>query len=78
MYVYSWWKQTCLAEKLAFVRDRMVENYIWTIGVLPEPPYGYSRTMNAKVNAFIVIVDDIFDVYGILEELRLFNNIVQR
>ncbi|PIN03686.1 (R)-limonene synthase [Handroanthus impetiginosus] len=77
-HVSRWWKETSLAEKLPFARDRLVECYFWTIGGLFQPQYGYSRIMSTKVNALITIIDDIFDVYGTLEELHLFNNAIQR
>nr|AHI50308.2 limonene-myrcene synthase [Erythranthe lewisii]AHI50309.2 limonene-myrcene synthase [Erythranthe lewisii] len=77
-HVSSWWEQTGLAKTLPFARDRLVECYLWTIGGLFEPQYGYSRIMSTKVNAFITVIDDIFDVYGTLEELLLFNDVIQR
>ncbi|KAK6135671.1 hypothetical protein DH2020_030588 [Rehmannia glutinosa] len=78
-HVSRWWKQTSLAEKLPFARDRLVECYFWTIGgFLFEPQYGYARIMATKVNALITVTDDIFDVYGTLEELQAFNNAIQR
>uniref|UniRef100_A0A1W7HBY2 Putative limonene-myrcene synthase n=1 Tax=Scoparia dulcis TaxID=107240 RepID=A0A1W7HBY2_SCODU len=76
--VSRWWKRTCLAEKLPFARDRLVENYFWTIGGAFEPKYGYSRIMATKVNAFITVIDDMYDVYGTLEELKLFTHVIQR
>ncbi|KAI3445787.1 hypothetical protein Pfo_002452 [Paulownia fortunei] len=63
-HVSRWREQTCLAEKLQFARDRVVEGYFWTIGVLFEPQYGYSRIMSTKVNALITVIDDMFDVYA--------------
>ncbi|KAL3614429.1 hypothetical protein CASFOL_042503 [Castilleja foliolosa] len=77
-HVSRWWKQTCLAEKLPFARDRVVESYLLTIGDLFQPEYGYSRIMGTKVNALVTIIDDMFDVYGTLEELQLFNDVIQR
>ncbi|PIN03535.1 (-)-alpha-terpineol synthase [Handroanthus impetiginosus] len=76
--VSRWWKQIGLAEKLPFARDRLVECYFWTIGGLFQPQYGYSRIMATKVNALITTIDDIFYVYGIMEELHLFNDAIQR
>ncbi|KAL3614430.1 hypothetical protein CASFOL_042504 [Castilleja foliolosa] len=73
----SRWKQTCLAEKLTFARDRVVESYLLTIGDLFQPEYGYSRIMGTKVNALVTIIDDMFDVYGTLEELHVFNDVIQ-
>ncbi|KAK6156767.1 hypothetical protein DH2020_011015 [Rehmannia glutinosa] len=77
-HILSWWKQTRLPEKLSFARDMVVEDYIMPISELFEPQYEYTRIMITKVNAFITLIDDIFDVYGTLEELRLFNNVIQR
>lgn len=75
--LYRWWKQTGLTEKLPFARDRVVECYLWTVAFFP-PAYGYSRMMATKVFTIITIIDDIFDVHGTLEELQLFNSVIQR
>ncbi|CAA2958248.1 myrcene synthase, chloroplastic-like [Olea europaea subsp. europaea] len=77
-YVSRWWKRTCLAEKLPFARDRLVESFFWSIGVLFEPQYGISPIDATKVNIFITVMDDIYDVYGTLEELELFTFIIER
>ncbi|KAL3617316.1 hypothetical protein CASFOL_038861 [Castilleja foliolosa] len=78
-HISKWWKQTGLIEKLPFVRDRMVECYLFTVGgVFFEPQYGYERITITKVNTLITTLDDIFDVYGTFEELQLFNDVIQR
>ncbi|KAK4401822.1 Terpinolene synthase, chloroplastic [Sesamum angolense] len=77
-HVYEWWKQTGLAEKLPFARDRMVECYLWSVGYFFHPEDGYPRIMTAKLNALITVIDDIFDIYGTLQELQLFYNAIQR
>ncbi|KAL0422436.1 UNVERIFIED_CONTAM: (R)-limonene synthase [Sesamum latifolium] len=77
-HVSRWWKQTGIAEKLPFARDRIVECYFWTVGCFFHPEDGYPRIMIAKLNALITVIDDIFDVYGTPEELQLFNNAIQR
>lgn len=61
-----------------FARDRLVENFFWTTGVIFEPEYGYCRRMSTKVNALVTTIDDIFDVYGTLDELELFTLAVER
>nr|BBO53754.1 putative (R)-limonene synthase [Scoparia dulcis] len=76
--VSRWWKRTCLSEMLPFVRDRLVENYFWTIGVFSEPQHGYQRLMGTKVNALITTIDDIYDVYGTSSELQHFTAVIQR
>nr|AGB05615.1 sesquiterpene synthase 6 [Valeriana officinalis] len=77
-YTSRWWKSTSLVEKLSFARDRLVENYIWSLGVTFEPHLQYSRRVNTKVNALITVIDDVYDVYGTLDELNLFTDIVER
>ncbi|KAF4356560.1 hypothetical protein F8388_006304 [Cannabis sativa] len=57
---------------------RMMVNFLWTIGVSFEPHYKSLRRMATKVNALITIIDDIYDVYGTLDELELFTNVVER
>ncbi|KAJ4906034.1 hypothetical protein Rs2_09692 [Raphanus sativus] len=71
-YVSSWWRETGLASQLHFARDRIVENYFWTIGQIQEPQFGYVRRIMAKINALLTTIDDIYDIYGTLEELQLF------
>ncbi|KAF2284333.1 hypothetical protein GH714_020588 [Hevea brasiliensis] len=65
-------------EKLSFARDRIVENFLWTIGETFEPQFSYCRRMSTKVNSLLTIIDDIYDVYGTLDELELFTDAVQR
>ncbi|KAF2284338.1 hypothetical protein GH714_020774 [Hevea brasiliensis] len=73
-----WWRNTGLGEKLSFARDRIVENFLWTIGETFEPQFSYCRRMSTKVNSLLTTIDDIYDVYGTLDELELFTDAVQR
>lgn len=63
---------------MSFVRDRIVENYIWTVGVNFKPDFDYFRKVTTKVHAFITTIDDVYDVYGTLEELELFTEAIDR
>lgn len=47
-------------------------------GVSFEPQLRYGGRMATKVNALITIIDDVYDVYGTLEELELFTDAVER
>ncbi|KAI9113043.1 hypothetical protein K1719_015975 [Acacia pycnantha] len=77
-YTSRWWKRIGLGEKLSFSRDRLVENFFWTVGLTYEPQLGNFRRVMTKVNALITTIDDVYDVYGKLEELVLFTDVVDR
>ena len=55
-----------------------MESFLWTVGVIFEPHYGYCRRMSTKVNTLITIIDDVYNVYGTLDELELFTDAVDR
>ncbi|PQP94756.1 terpene synthase [Prunus yedoensis var. nudiflora] len=73
-----WWKDLDFVNKLPFARDRVVESYFWASGVHFEPQYYFARRTLCKVTALLVIIDDIYDVYGTHEELELFTEAVER
>nr|AFL03421.1 1,8-cineole synthase [Lavandula x intermedia]AFL03422.1 1,8-cineole synthase [Lavandula latifolia] len=73
-----WWESTSLVQELPFVRDRIVECYLWTTGVIQRREHGYERIMLTKINALVTTIDDVFDIYGTLEELQLFTTTIQR
>ncbi|KAA0045524.1 myrcene synthase [Cucumis melo var. makuwa] len=76
--VSRWWNSTGLGEKLEFARDRLMANFFWSVGMGCEPHLQYLRTMSTKIASFITIVDDVYDVYGTLDELELFTDAVER
>ncbi|KAI3854164.1 hypothetical protein MKW98_024587 [Papaver atlanticum] len=73
-----WWRSLGVATKLNFARDRLVESFLWSMGITVEPQYGRCREWLTKVMNFVLIIDDIYDVYGSLEELELFTEVVER
>ncbi|PSR95306.1 Terpene synthase, partial [Actinidia chinensis var. chinensis] len=76
--ITRWWKQLGLVDKLSFGRDRPLECYLWTVGLLPEPKYSDCRIELAKTIAILLVIDDIFDTYGTLDGLVLFTDAIQR
>ncbi|KAL6314044.1 hypothetical protein AAG906_011779 [Vitis piasezkii] len=76
--IAAWWKDLDFAHKLPFARDRVVECYFWILGVYFEPQFFLARRILTKVIAMTSIIDDIYDVYGTLEELELFTEAVER
>ncbi|KAI7747915.1 hypothetical protein M8C21_007740 [Ambrosia artemisiifolia] len=73
-YASRWWKETCL-EKFSFARDRLVENFTWSVAKNCLPHFK-GRIDIAKVYAMITTIDDVYDVYGTLGELEQFTDIV--
>ncbi|XP_057787954.1 sabinene synthase 1, chloroplastic-like [Salvia miltiorrhiza] len=74
----QWWKNTSLAEKLPFARDRLVECYFWSVGVVQPRQHGITRMAVAKSIALLTVIDDVYDVYGTLEELEQFTDVIRR
>lgn len=64
--------------KMDFFRDRILEHYFWSLGMIPEPQFGRFRVDFAKAAMLVTVIDDIYDVYGSLEELVLFTDAVER
>nr|AAL17636.1 d-limonene synthase [Agastache rugosa] len=73
-----WWRNTCFVEKLPFARDRLIESYFWSTGMVEPRQHANARIIMAKVIALITVMDDIYDVYGTLEELEQFTEAFRR
>lgn len=75
-----WWITLGITEKnlMSFSRDRMVESFLYAGGIAFEPQHASPRKWLAKVINLILIIDDVYDIYGSLEELECFSNAVQR
>ncbi|KAJ4826034.1 putative terpene synthase 13 [Turnera subulata] len=76
--ISKWWKELDWSEELKFARIQPLKWYIWSIGCLPDPNLSEQRIELAKLISFIYIIDDIFDVHGTLDELKLFTQVVNR
>ncbi|XP_014513051.1 isoprene synthase, chloroplastic-like [Vigna radiata var. radiata] len=73
-----WWREMGLTKKLDFVRDRLMEVYFWALGMAPHPHQSECRKAVTKMFGLVTIIDDVYDVYGTLEELQLFTDAVER
>ena len=78
IFLCRWWNNTRLGQKLSFARDRLMENFLWTVGLDFKPQLSYFRKDMTIVNSLITIIDDVYDVYGTLDELERFTNAVER
>ncbi|KAI3456385.1 hypothetical protein Pfo_013048 [Paulownia fortunei] len=77
-HMSRWYEETGLAEKLGFARHRLAECFFWALAFTPETHFGYSREILTKVAVLITIIDDIYDVYGTLDELEVFTETIER
>jgi isoprene synthase len=75
---FRWWKDIGLAKILSFTRDRLMECFFWTVGMAFEPELSNLRKGLTKVAALVTTIDDVYDVYGTLDELELFTDAVDR
>uniref|UniRef100_A0A7N0V7E1 Uncharacterized protein n=1 Tax=Kalanchoe fedtschenkoi TaxID=63787 RepID=A0A7N0V7E1_KALFE len=73
-----WWTKLDFGKDLSFARDSLVASYIWGLYAAPQPQYQACREVSTKVIAIVSTVDDIYDVYGTLEELELFTLAFER
>ncbi|XP_044461235.1 (3S,6E)-nerolidol synthase 1-like isoform X2 [Mangifera indica] len=73
-----WWKDLGLANKLKFARDQPLKWYLWSLACFTDADMSWQRIEFTKAVSFIYIIDDIFDVYGTLDELTIFTDIVKR
>ncbi|KQJ98123.1 alpha-humulene synthase [Brachypodium distachyon] len=73
-----WWRDLYDTVKLPYARDRMVEIYFWTCGMLHEEEYSTARMLFAKTFGMVSLLDDTFDVHATLEECHKLNQAMQR
>ncbi|XP_068644521.1 probable terpene synthase 11 [Aristolochia californica] len=78
VHMIRWWEELGLAHKLSFARDRPLECYLWTVGIFWEPCYSNCRTQLAKAIAVLLVIDDVFDIQGSMDELVRFTSAIQR
>ncbi|KAK7319569.1 hypothetical protein RJT34_04292 [Clitoria ternatea] len=76
--ISKWWTELGLANELKYARNQPLKWYIWSLACLTDPTLSEERVELTKPISLIYIIDDIFDVYGTLDELTLFTEAVSR
>ncbi|KVH96283.1 (3S,6E)-nerolidol synthase 1-like [Cynara cardunculus var. scolymus] len=76
--ISRWWKDLGLAQELKLARNQPLNWYLWPMASLIDPNLSEERVELTKPIALIFIIDDIYDLYGTLDELIVFTEAVKR
>ncbi|KAK3433319.1 alpha-farnesene synthase [Eucalyptus grandis] len=76
--ISRWWRDLGLMEHVEFTRDRLVESFLCALGLSQEPRLSSLRKSLTKVVILILVIDDVYDLYGSLEELECFTSAITR
>ncbi|KAI6703945.1 hypothetical protein NL676_013081 [Syzygium grande] len=71
-----WWKDLGLIEHVDFAKDRLVESFLCALGLSHEPRFSSLRKSLTKVIILIMVIDDVYDLFGSLEELECFTGAI--
>ncbi|MED6119405.1 hypothetical protein PIB30_011470 [Stylosanthes scabra] len=73
-----WWEKQGLLGRMNFVRDRLVENFLWSLETDSKPDFQFFRRNLTKADCLLTTIDDMYEVRGTLKELQLFTEAVDR
>eukprot|EP00253_Pinus_taeda_P007093 PITA_07093 len=76
-HVSRWWKDSGFSE-LTFTRHRHVEFYTLASCIATEPKHSSFRLGFAKLCYLGIVLDDIYDTFGTMDELELFTAAIKR
>ncbi|XP_057728132.1 probable terpene synthase 2 isoform X2 [Arachis stenosperma] len=76
--ITKWWRELDVAANFPYARDRIVECCNWSMAVYFEPQYSQARKILTKLIALASIIDDTYDAYGTIDELKLFTEAIER
>ncbi|KAI7727439.1 hypothetical protein M8C21_024342 [Ambrosia artemisiifolia] len=76
--ISKWLKDMELKVETSYVRDRVPEVYLWTLALFLEPCYSQARIITAKVFLLLEVLDDTYDAYATIEEIRILTHAINR
>ncbi|CAH8357951.1 unnamed protein product [Eruca vesicaria subsp. sativa] len=74
----KWWKELGMAPKLSYIRDRIVEVFLFAVGMFFEPRYSLARIHATKLSMVVTALDDTCDAYATLPEVISLHDAIQR
>ncbi|XP_038692011.1 casbene synthase, chloroplastic-like [Tripterygium wilfordii] len=76
--VSRWFEDLKLASRYSYARARIAEIYMWTVAVYFEPQYRRARIILTKIMKLMSIMDDTYDSYATIDELRILIDAIER
>ncbi|CAI9102855.1 OLC1v1001209C1 [Oldenlandia corymbosa var. corymbosa] len=76
--IFRWAEESEIISKLPYSRARLVESYLFGLGMFYEPWQSFGRIISAKTTLLITAIDDTYDSYGTLDELQTFTDSIER
>ncbi|KAG7587996.1 Isoprenoid synthase domain superfamily [Arabidopsis suecica] len=76
--IFKWWRELNLEKELKKARNQPLKWHTWSMEILQDPTLTEQRLDLTKPISLVYVIDDIFDVYGELEELIIFTQVVER
>ncbi|KAJ1384847.1 Terpenoid cyclases/protein prenyltransferase alpha-alpha toroid [Sesbania bispinosa] len=76
--ITKWWKHLNFGTRVPYARDRLVEPYLFSLGMSYEPQDSNARIIVGKLFIVVSLLDDTYDAYGTIQELELFTKAIQR
>ncbi|VYS49681.1 unnamed protein product [Arabidopsis thaliana] len=73
-----WWTELGLEKDVEKARSQPLKWHTWSMKILQDPTLTEQRLDLTKPISLVYVIDDIFDVYGELEELTIFTRVVER
>uniref|UniRef100_A0A7N1A7L4 Uncharacterized protein n=1 Tax=Kalanchoe fedtschenkoi TaxID=63787 RepID=A0A7N1A7L4_KALFE len=74
----KWWENLGLGKAMDFARDSLVISYMWSASIYWEHGYEFCRKVVTQAVVILTTLDDVYDVYGSLDELELFTSAIER
>nr|WNI01965.1 terpene synthase [Psidium guajava] len=78
LQISNWWEELGIVKELKYARDQPMKWYMWPMAILTDTGLSQERVLTTKAISFIYIIDDIFDIYGTIDELASFTDVVIR
>ncbi|KAH6764609.1 hypothetical protein C2S51_015858 [Perilla frutescens var. frutescens] len=79
LQVSKWWSDLGLNRELKLARNEPLKWYTWSMAILINNlSLSEERVQLTKSIAFIYLIDDVFDLYGALDDLTIFTEAVYK